>query len=89
MKKTKNHVSIGVGRKIKETRKFAGISANALGQKLGLSQQQISRYENGKSSMTIDIVVMIARQLDISVNDLLSDYLHASEDNGVWGAMEQ
>lgn len=30
--------------------------------------------------MTIDTVVMIARQLDVSVNDLLSDYL-TSEDN--------
>lgn len=80
MKKTKNHVSTSVGRKIKETRKLAGISANALAQKLGLSQQQVSPYENGGSSMTIDTVVMIASQLDVSVNELLSDYL-ASEDN--------
>ncbi|AWC92310.1 helix-turn-helix transcriptional regulator [Morganella morganii] len=80
MKKTKNHVSASVGRKIRETRKSVGISANALAPNLGLSQQQISRYENGRTSMTIDTVVMIARQLDVSVNDLLSDYL-TSEDN--------
>uniref|UniRef100_UPI003B00B7B5 helix-turn-helix domain-containing protein n=1 Tax=Morganella morganii TaxID=582 RepID=UPI003B00B7B5 len=46
--------------------------------KLGLTQQQISRYESGKSLMTIDTVVMIAHVLHVSVNELLSDYL-ASE----------
>ncbi|MEM8141987.1 helix-turn-helix transcriptional regulator, partial [Morganella morganii] len=44
MKKTKNHVSTSVGRKIKEIRKSNGISGNDLAKKLGLTQQQISRY---------------------------------------------
>lgn len=78
MKKTKNHVSTSVGRKIKEIRKSNGISGNDLAKKLGLTQQQISRYESGQSVMSIDTVVMIAHVLHVSVNELLSDYL-ASE----------
>ncbi|MEM8329890.1 helix-turn-helix transcriptional regulator, partial [Morganella morganii] len=71
-------VSTSVGRKIKEIRKSNGISGNDLAKKLGLTQQQISRYESGQSVMSIDTVVMIAHVLHVSVNELLSDYL-ASE----------
>lgn len=78
MKKIKNSVSASVGRKIKDIRKSAGISGDDLAKKLGLTQQQISRYECGKTSMTIDTVVMIAHVLHVSVNELLSDYI-ASE----------
>lgn len=75
MKNTKNSVSASVGRKIQEIRKSNGISGDDLAKKLGLTQQQISRYESGKSLMTIDIVVMVAHVLNVSVNELLSDYL--------------
>lgn len=78
MKNTKNSVSASVGRKIKDIRKSAGISGEKLAKKLGLTQQQISRYESGQSVMSIDTVVMIAHVLHVSVNELLSDYL-ASE----------
>lgn len=75
MKNTKNSVSASVGHKIKKIRKSAGISGDCLAKKLGLTQQQISRYESGQSLMTIDILVMIAHELHVSVNELLSDYL--------------
>ncbi|MEQ4787788.1 helix-turn-helix transcriptional regulator [Morganella morganii] len=78
MKKTKHNVSASVGRKIQEIRKLNGLSGDDLAKKLGLTQQQISRYESGQSLMTIDTVVMIAHVLHVSVNELLSDYL-ASE----------
>ena len=75
MKNTKNSVSASVGRKIKDIRKSAGMSGEELAKKLGLTQQQISRYESGQSVMSIDTVVMIAHVLHVSVNELLSDYL--------------
>lgn len=81
MKNTKNNVSASVGRKIKGIRKLAGMSGYDLAQRLGLSQQQISRYECGQTSMTIDTVVMIAHVLNISVNELLDDYLTSEYSN--------
>lgn len=78
MKNTKNSVSASIGRKIQEIRKSNGISGIELAHKLGLTQQQISCYERGQTSLTIDAVVMIAHVLHVSVNELLSDYL-ASE----------
>ncbi|EPL3047535.1 helix-turn-helix domain-containing protein [Morganella morganii] len=75
MKETKHNVSASVGRKIKKVRKSAGISGNDFAKKLGLTQQQISRYECGQTSMTIDTVFMVAHVLHVSVDELLSDYL--------------
>ncbi|EPJ3802174.1 helix-turn-helix domain-containing protein [Morganella morganii] len=84
MKNKDNYVNTCVGRKIRATRESVGMTESQLAQLTGLSQQQISRYESGKTSMTIDTVVMIAHALDISLSKLLSDYLPASEeDNSV------
>lgn len=74
-----NPVSTNVGRRIKDARKSLRMSGGQLAQLTGLSQQQVSRYESGKTSMTIDTVVMIAHALDISLSKILSDYLPAPE----------
>ncbi|WP_052116717.1 helix-turn-helix domain-containing protein [Morganella morganii] len=75
MKSMKSSVSANIGGKIKKIRKSAGISGAELSHKLGVSQQQVSRYELGQSAMTIDIIVMIANILDTSLIELLADYL--------------
>ena len=75
MKSMKNSVSANIGGKIKKIRKSAGISGVELSHKLGVSQQQVSRYELGQSAMTIDTVIMIANILDTPVTELLADYL--------------
>ena len=80
-KSRKNSVSTAVGRKIKAVRKYHSISGNQLAQLTGLTQQQISRYESGKTSMTIDTIVRIAQALDISVAVLLDDYLTPEDDD--------
>ncbi|HDS2912607.1 TPA: helix-turn-helix transcriptional regulator, partial [Morganella morganii subsp. morganii] len=55
----KNTASARLGKKIKEIRKSYKMSGNELARKLGMSQQQVSRYESGKSSMTIDTIILI------------------------------
>lgn len=75
MTNTKNSVDINIGCKIKDARISAGMSGNDLAIKIGVSQQQVSRYESGQTPMTINTVIMIAHVLNVSVNELLSDYL--------------
>lgn len=77
----KNTASARLGKKIKEIRKSYKMSGNELARKLGMSQQQVSRYESGKSSMTIDTIILIANALEISINELLTDYLTSENDN--------
>lgn len=82
MTNTKNSVGINIGLKIKDARISAGMSGNDLARNIGVSQQQVSRYESGQTPMTINTVIMIAHVLHVSVNELLSDYL-ASEYNEI------
>lgn len=73
--KKDNSVSVAIGRKIKETRKSLGMTGEQLGLRLGVTQQQISRYESGTTPMTIDILFLIVRALNVKIEEILSDYI--------------
>ncbi|PKM60726.1 MAG: XRE family transcriptional regulator [Firmicutes bacterium HGW-Firmicutes-4] len=50
-------------------RKMAGWSAEALGQKIGLSKQSISKLETGKSLMTIAQYIAIRTMFDFEIQN--------------------
>lgn len=54
-----------VGRAIKEQRKKTGMSQEKLGEIVGVSYQQIQKYENGVSAISILMFIRIARVLKI------------------------
>lgn len=81
MSKIKNNVSVSVGKNIKKVRKLLGLSGNELGKILGVSQQQVSRYESGTSAITIDTLIRISNALNVSVSELIIDYLNYEYDN--------
>lgn len=51
-------------RKLRTSRKMSG---EQLAQIVGISQQQISRYENGKTKLTIDQLEVISTAFDMSI----------------------
>ena len=51
-------------RKLRASRKMSG---EQLAQIVGISQQQISRYENGKTKLTIDQLEVISTAFDMSI----------------------
>jgi len=48
-------------------RKQKGLSQTELGRQLGLSYQQIQKYENGGNRITVDAIAEIARVLNVPV----------------------
>lgn len=52
-----------VSKKILEHRKLQGISQEAMAHKLGVSFQQVQKYENGTNRITIGRLVNIAQVL--------------------------
>lgn len=60
-----------VGSNIKQYRKKRKMTQAQLGEKLGLSQAEISRIENGKVAVTTDQLDDIATALKVIVNKLL------------------
>ncbi|MBQ0342056.1 helix-turn-helix transcriptional regulator [Providencia rettgeri] len=53
-----------IGMELSHLRKEKGLSGSDLAKKLKISQQQISRYETGKTSLTIDQLSHLLRLLD-------------------------
>lgn len=73
-----------LGKRIIEMRKKNNLSQEQLAEKLEVSRQTISNWENGKFYPDIDALVRISRYFNISLDDLLNyddkvlDYLKES-----------
>ncbi|MEG0279733.1 MAG: helix-turn-helix transcriptional regulator [Morganella sp. (in: enterobacteria)] len=62
-----------VGEQIRANRKKQGLSGSELGEKLRLSQQQVSRYERGECNIPLDMLFTISLVLDIPFVKLFGD----------------
>ncbi|WP_168464765.1 helix-turn-helix domain-containing protein [Wolbachia endosymbiont of Ctenocephalides felis wCfeT] len=60
-----------IGRKIKELRLIRGFSQEELGRKVGITFQQIQKYESGKNSVSIERLYAIAAALSVDFVVLL------------------
>ena len=59
------------GNRLYHLRKKAGLSQSQLGEKIGLSNKAVSKWENGKAKPGLDVVHRLADVLGVSVDDLL------------------
>lgn len=69
----KKQLAIAAGRQIYSIRKVKGITGRELGWLLGLSQQQISRYERGVCQIDISTLFEILYILETSIDHFFSD----------------
>ncbi|MCX5720310.1 MAG: XRE family transcriptional regulator [Nitrospirae bacterium] len=60
-----------IGKRIRGFRRFLGMSQKEFGQKIGLSYQHISRYEQGKITPSGEVLVKICESYNINLNWLL------------------
>lgn len=59
--------------KLKELRKNANLTLAELGEKVGVSLRTIFNYETGARKPNIDMLRKLAKVLDCTVDDLLSE----------------
>ncbi|QAV25222.1 helix-turn-helix domain-containing protein [Proteus hauseri] len=57
----------------KKKRKLKNLSGKELGKLLKLSQQQISRYENGKTSFTLEYILSFSSILEMDTFELFEE----------------
>ncbi|MBH5329690.1 helix-turn-helix transcriptional regulator [Eikenella sp. S3360] len=57
-----------VGQRIQLRRKEHKMSAEVLSEKIGISQQQLSRYERGENKINLSHLIQIAEILDTPLN---------------------
>ena len=63
---------VKIGKFIAEKRKGKKLTQQQLAEKLGVSDRAISNWENGKNMPDISLFPIISKELDVTVNDLMS-----------------
>ncbi len=61
-----------IGEKIKKKRRELGISQEDLAERLGVTYQQIQRYENGTNRLNVENIQVIADILNVPLSYLFS-----------------
>ena len=80
-----------LGQRIQELRKEQGLSQEALGEKLGVSRQAISKWEGDGAVPEVDKLIALSRLFGLSLNELRQvDVAPGTpEDPGAAGALEE
>lgn len=62
-----------LGERIRRRRRELQLSQSALGAQLGITFQQVQKYENGTNRVSATMLVRLVEALDMSVSELLQD----------------
>ena len=72
MPKANTHsIDKAIGGRLKMYRQRANISQTALGKHLGVSFQQVQKYENGTNRVSAATLIKISRALNVPVGELM------------------
>src|SRR5215470_7479707 len=70
-------IDVMVGKRIRLRRVQLGLSQTELGQKLGVTFQQIQKYENGANRVSCSRLYETANALDVPISFFFMDSAHA------------
>ena len=59
-----------IGKNIKEARKFSGLTQKNVALKLFMTQQQYSRFENGKFELNYEQILKLCELYNVTPNDI-------------------
>lgn len=62
---------MNIGENIKKARKAAGISQIELAERMQIYQKDISRWERGERSPSIEVFAKLCKALNVSADDIL------------------
>lgn len=62
-----------LGERIRRRRRELGLSQSALGGKLGITFQQVQKYENGTNRVSATMLVKLSEALALPVTEILHD----------------
>lgn len=83
VEKSPNPIDIHVGARVRLRRILLGISQEKLGEKLGLTFQQVQKYEKGSNRISASRLFQIGQILEVSVQFFFDDMPPvASQSNG-------
>jgi len=83
----KIHIFKSIGMKIREKRRRMGLSQERFGELVGVSYQQIQKYEKGINQVGIDRLQRIAAVLREPIDYFLKDAQSTREDVPLYGGL--
>lgn len=73
MEKQVHPIDIQVGARIRTFREAAGISQHHLGKDIGITFQQVQKYETGANRVSASKLYLIARRLGVSIAEIIGE----------------
>lgn len=70
---TANYVDAHIGKRLKIARSIAGLSQEQLGEKIGLTFQQIQKYERGSNKISASKLFELAKVMNTDINFFYRD----------------
>ncbi|MBO5335153.1 MAG: helix-turn-helix transcriptional regulator [Clostridia bacterium] len=61
-----------IGNNLKEARKFKGFTQKEVAAKMGMTQQQYSRFENGVFELNYQQILFLCQIYEVTPNELFS-----------------
>jgi len=73
MEKQVHPIDIQVGARIRTFREAAGISQHHLGKDIGITFQQVQKYETGANRVSASKLYLIAQRLGVSIAEIVGE----------------
>lgn len=77
-------IDIAVGHRIRVRRKWLGVSQSTLADHLGVSFQQVQKYERGANRVSASMLVRIAQKLETTVGELVGETAEPQGDSSLF-----
>lgn len=71
---------IKIGKFIATLRRQSGLTQEKLGEKIGVTNKTISRWENGNYMPDIEMLQLLAKEFNVSINELLAGQKMSDEE---------
>lgn len=68
-------MSVEIGQRLRDVRNAAGLSQSELGEQIGVTFQQIQKYEKGVNRVSVPKLIQICKVLDCAPTVFLDPYL--------------
>jgi transcriptional regulator with XRE-family HTH domain len=81
MKKAPNEVDHAIGQRIKARRQYLGYNQQTLAEQIGVSYQQVQKYENGSDRVGASRLFAIAKALEVDISYFFEEYTDAPPDD--------
>jgi transcriptional regulator with XRE-family HTH domain len=73
-KKRSNEIDKHISSRLAEIRKKKGVTRKQLGEYIGITVQQIQKYENGKNRISSGNLLVLAKALGVDILSFYEDY---------------